>query len=405
MSRSVSENYIKKLCEGFKLSDLVKEYTDLVFNPNDSCYWGLSPFVKETSKSFMVNDKTGEFVCFSSGLRGNAVDFISNVEKLTLYDSVKFLSKKYNIPFIETEDLGEIAEFVDKDSLETMYKINASAARFYHEYLFNEKDKAGINYFKNKRKLSDDIIRGFGLGYSPGRGSKLYDYLISKGFKKEDILSTCLVKVDEKGNLRDAFCSRVMFPIFNEHGLVIGFGGRVLDDSKPKYLNSPETLIFDKGANLFGLNIAKHFKNDYFICCEGYMDVISMHSAGFHGAVASLGTALTPRQVDILKNLTDTVYLAYDSDGPGIKAGLRAIEHFKNVDMDVRVINMNPYKDPDEFIKNEGKDAFIERIENAMPGKEFNIRGNFLLSRLEETEEEKRKMLKNTAELLTDLEH
>ena len=204
MSKSVSENYIKKLCEGFKLSDLVKEYTSLVFNPNDSCYWGLSPFVKETSKSFMVNDKTGEFVCFSSGLRGNAVDFISNVEKLTLYDSVKFLSKKYNVPFIETEDLGEIAEFVDKDSLETMYKINASAARFYHEYLFNEKDKAGINYFKNKRKLSDDIIRGFGLGYSPSRGSKLYDYLISKGFKKEDILSTCLVKVDEKGNLRDA---------------------------------------------------------------------------------------------------------------------------------------------------------------------------------------------------------
>ena len=229
-----------------------------------------------------------------------------------------------------------------------------------------------VNYLK-KRKLSDDTIKAFGLGYSNKYSDDLYRYLRSKGYQTEMIAKAGLISVDERQGVYDKFWNRVMFPIMDVNNRVIGFGGRVMGDAKPKYLNSPETMIFDKSRNLYGLNRARSSKKPYFLLCEGYMDVISLHQAGFSNAVASLGTALTPGHASLIKRYVQEVYLTYDSDEAGTKAALRAVPILRDVGITARIIRMEPYKDPDEFIKNLGAEAFEERIQKARNGFMFSL--------------------------------
>ena len=244
-----------------------------------------------------------------------------------------------------------------------MLEINKLAANYFYYQLHQPQGKLGYDYFR-KRELSDDTIRHFGLGFSNKTSNDLYQYLRSKGYTDEILRDSGLVTMEERGTY-DKFWNRVMFPIMDVNNRVIGFGGRVLGDGTPKYLNSPETMIFDKSRNLYGLNYARTSREKYMLACEGYMDVIAMHQAGFTNAVASLGTAFTTQHAVLLKRYTDTVILTYDSDAAGIKAALRAIPILKEAGISTKVLNLKPYKDPDEFIKNLGADAFRERIASA----------------------------------------
>ena len=254
-----------------------------------------------------------------------------------------------------------------------LFEINKEAAKYYYSALRHSNDSRAYEYLKN-RQLSDETINSFGLGYAITGRNNLYTYLKSKGYKDEELKEAGLFYYDEKKGFGDKFWNRVMFPIMDVNRKVIGFGGRVMGDGEPKYLNSPETKIFDKGRNLFGLYIAKSSRKDYLILCEGYMDVISLHQAGFNNAVASLGTALTQGQAYLIKKYVNQVYLSYDSDGAGVKAILRAIPILRDAGISSKVIDMKPYKDPDEFIKNLGAEEYEKRIEQAMNGFLFSIK-------------------------------
>ena len=249
--------------------------------------------------------------------------------------------------------------------------MHKDAAVFYVYMLKSPEGKIGLDYFK-RRELKDETIKSFGLGYSSQRPDALYRYLRSKGYSDSELKESGLVTISERG-AKDKFWNRVMFPIMDTNNRVIAFGGRVMGDGEPKYLNSPETKLFDKSRNLYGLNVAKRTKEKYFLVCEGYMDVISMHQAGFTNAVASLGTAFTSQHGMIMKRYTDEVILCYDSDGAGRKAALRAIPILREAGLKIRVLNMSPYKDPDEFMKNLGPEEFKKRIDAAMNAFLFEI--------------------------------
>ena len=252
-----------------------------------------------------------------------------------------------------------------------LLEIQKKAARYFYYQLKSNNGKIGYEYLKN-RGLSDDTIRAFGLGYAAPYPDDLYQYLKKEGYSDEILKESGLVKIEERGAY-DKFWNRVMFPIMDVNNRVIGFGGRVMGEGNPKYLNSPETKIFDKSRNLYGLNVARRSRKSYFLVCEGYMDVISMHQAGFTNAVASLGTAFTSQHGILIKRYVHEVILTYDSDAAGVKAALRAIPMLKEAGLSVKVLNLKPYKDPDEFIKNLGADAFQERIEQAVNGFLFEI--------------------------------
>ena len=258
-----------------------------------------------------------------------------------------------------------------EDLKKNLLEINKLAANYFYYQLKHPQGKAGYDYLKN-RQLTDDTIRHFGLGFANKTSDDLYRFLKDKGYPDSLLKETGLVTIEERG-AHDKFWNRVMFPILDVNNRVIGFGGRVMGDGTPKYLNSPETRLFDKSRNLFGLNYARTSREKYMLICEGYMDVIAMHQAGFTNSVASLGTAFTSQHASLLKRYTDQVVLTYDSDGAGVKAALRAIPILKDVGMSVKVLNMRPYKDPDEFIKNLGADAFRQRIEEAKNSFLFEI--------------------------------
>lgn len=310
------------------------------------------------------------YYCFGCGAGGNVFTFLMEYENYSFSEALKFLADRAGVTLPRQEYSKEAKERADTKAI--LLEINKAAAQYYYVQLKNGRGEQALSYLKN-RELSDDMIRAFGLGYSNKYGDDLYQYLRSKGYSSDMISKAGLIGVDEQKGAYDKFWNRVMFPIMDVNSRVIGFGGRVMGEGKPKYLNSPETMVFDKSRNLYGLHRARSSKRHYFLLCEGYMDVISLHQAGFTNAVASLGTALTPGHASLIKRYVKEVYLTYDSDEAGTKAALRAMPILKEVGITAKVIRMDPYKDPDEFIKNLGQDAFEERIQKARNGFMFSL--------------------------------
>ena len=327
-----------------------------------SNYFGLCPFHNEKSPSFSVSQSKQIFYCFGCGAGGNVFTFLMEYENATFQEAVKILADRAGINLPEMEYNEEARQ---KESRRArLLEINKEAARYYYYMLRDSRGRTGYQYLSG-RSLTDETMKKFGLGFADGSSSDLTAYLRARGYPDELLQESGLLAFDEKRGVHDKFWNRVMFPIQDGNHRVIGFGGRVMGDAKPKYLNSPETMIFDKSRNLYGLNFARTSRKGNIILCEGYMDVIAMHQAGFTQAVASLGTAFTTGQASLLRRYTEDVLLAYDSDGAGVNAAMRAIGILKESGLRGRVIDMKPYKDPDEFMKNLGAEAFEERISQA----------------------------------------
>lgn len=364
----LSDDLIEEIRSRNDIVDVISSYVKL--QKKGSSYFGLCPFHNEKSPSFSVSAGKQMFYCFGCGEGGNVFSFLMKYDSLTFPEAAKVLADRagIDVPDIEISD----EKRHEADLKNNIYEINAKAARYFH-YLLGTKDGDAAKAYFAKRELEDKMVTSFGLGFSSMRKDALYKYLKKEGCSDDILKETGLFVYDERG-VHDRFRNRVMFPILNINNKVIGFGGRVMGDGQPKYLNSPETGVFDKGRNLYGLNIAKNSRKNNIIICEGYMDVISMHQAGFTQAVASLGTALTTGQAMLIKRYVKDVLICYDSDGPGVKAALRAIGIFRDAGLRTRVINMQPHKDADEFIKAKGREAFQERIDNAENSFLFEVR-------------------------------
>ncbi len=343
--------------------DVISNYVRLQKKGNS--YFGLCPFHNEKSPSFSVSRQKQMYYCFGCGAGGNVFTFLMEYENFTFQEAVKMLADRAGVALPEAEYSKEARERADMKA--TLLHINKLAAKYYYAQLRQPQGATGLKYLKD-RQLSDDMLRAFGLGYSNKYSDDLYRYLKGKGYKDDILAKAGLISYDERQGVYDKFWNRVMFPIMDVNNRVVGFGGRVMGDAKPKYLNSPETPIFDKGRNLYGLNRARRSKKTYFLLCEGYMDVIALHQAGFDNAVASLGTALTPGHASLIKRYVNEVYLTYDSDDAGTRAALRALPILKDVGITAKIIRMEPFKDPDEYINNLGAEAFEERILKARNG-------------------------------------
>ena len=389
-----SDEIIEEVRSRNDIVDVISTYVKL--QKKGSSYFGLCPFHNEKSPSFSVSRQKQMYYCFGCGAGGNVFTFLMEYENYTFVEALKYLADRAGVELPEEEYSREAKERADTRAI--LLEINKAAAQYYYIQLKSSRGAVGLEYFK-KRKLSDETIKAFGLGYSNKYSDDLYRYLKSKGYKDDMIAKAGLISIDEKNGVYDKFWNRVMFPIMDVNSRVIGFGGRVMGDAKPKYLNSPETMIFDKSRNLYGLNRARRTKKPYFLLCEGYMDVISLHQAGFTNAVASLGTALTPGHAALIHRYVQEVYLTYDSDGAGTRAALRAMPILKDAGITAKIIRMEPYKDPDEFIKNMGADAFKERIAQAKNSFLFEIdvlKRNYQL----EDPEQKTKFYQETAKKL-----
>lgn len=363
-----SDEIIEEVRSKNDIVDVISSYVKL--QKKGSSYFGLCPFHNEKSPSFSVSRGKQMYYCFGCGAGGNVFTFLMEYENYSFQEALKYLADRAGVELPEMEYSKEAKERADQKAI--LLEINKLAAQYYYVQLKQPQGAAALKYLKN-RQLSDETIKAFGLGYSNKYSNDLYQYLKKKGYKDEMLSKAGLISVDEKQGAFDKFWNRVMFPIMDVNNRVIGFGGRVMGDAKPKYLNSPETMIFDKSRNLYGLNRARTSRKPYFLLCEGYMDVISLHQAGFTNAVASLGTSLTPGHASLIKRYVNEVYLTYDSDEAGTKAALRAVPILKEVGITARIIRMEPYKDPDEFIKNLGAEAFEERISKARNGFMFSL--------------------------------
>lgn len=359
---------IEEVRERSDIVDVISNYVKL--KRSGSNYVGLCPFHNEKTPSFSVSRNKQMYYCFGCGAGGNVFTFIMEYENFSFVESVKYLAERAGVDLPAEEYSSEVKREADLKT--RLYDIYKTAANYYYYQMRTEQGKKAYEYLK-KRELSDETIKQFGLGYSNIYSDDLYRYLKSKGYDDEILHKSGLLTYDEKRGVHDKFWNRVMFPILDVHNKVIAFGGRVMGDGMPKYLNSPETPIFDKSRNLFGLNIARQSRTRKLLLCEGYMDVIALHQAGFNNAVASLGTAFTSQQASLIKRYAEEVYLTYDSDQAGTKAALRAIPILKEAGLTAKVINMRPYKDPDEFIKALGKEEYQKRIEQAMNSFLFEI--------------------------------
>ncbi len=336
-----------------------------------SGYMGLCPFHSEKSPSFSVSPGKQVYHCFGCGESGNVVTFVMKYENATFQEALKILADRAGIKLPEAQYSEESKK--KNEQRDRLFAINKDAATYYFRLLRSPRGRRGMDYFR-QRQLSDETLNRFGLGFADGADSDLVAYLRKRGYADEDILLSGVAAFDEKRGLHDKFWNRVMYPIMDVTNRVIGFGGRVMGDGKPKYLNSPETPIFDKSHNLYGLNLAKRSRCGYFILCEGYMDVIAMHQAGFSQAVASLGTSFTEGQAQILKRYVPTVLLSYDSDGAGVKAAMRNIGILHSAGLTGKVVDLRPYKDPDEFMKGAGREEFQKRLDNAENSFLYQIR-------------------------------
>ncbi|MBP3719367.1 MAG: DNA primase [Eubacterium sp.] len=393
-----SDEIVEEVRSQNDIVDVISEYTGL--KRAGSTYKCCCPFHNEKTPSFTVSREKQMYYCFGCHVGGNVYTFLMKHENMTFPEAIEYLAKRAGIELPEKELSDEDKK---KQSWRAkLYEVNMDAAGYFH-YLLTKTDrgKLGYEYYKN-RGFTDETINNFGLGYSDIYRDDLYKYLKSKGHSDELMKAAGLVRFDERDGPGDQFWNRVIVPITDISGKVIGFGGRVLGDAKPKYLNTRETEIFNKGRNLFAMNIARHSKKKGVILCEGYMDVIAMHQAGYTNATASLGTALTEAQAGLIKRYTSDVYLAYDSDGAGVNATMRAIGILRKLDLSQKVIDLRPYKDPDEFIKNEGIDSFDERVRNALNGRLFEI--DHIVAKYDLNDpEEKTKFMKDAGRLLAGI--
>lgn len=393
------EHVIEQIREHNDIVSIISEYMTLTKKGNS--YVGLCPFHNEKTPSFTVSQEKQLYYCFGCGNGGNIITFLMQKDNMNFVEAVKYLAERANIR-IEEEQLTK-EEIQLKQKKERLLQLYKDTANFYYMLLRRSENSEVLDYLLN-RNLSLDMINKFGIGYAPSNYNTLYNYLIDKGYDRDILIHSGLLIKSKKSNLLfDRFSSRVIFPILNIDKKVIAFGGRVLDNTLPKYLNSPETLIFDKGKTLYGLNFAKLNAHDYYILVEGYMDVIAMHQAGFTQTIASLGTALTSFQARILKRYTDKVVIMYDSDEAGIKATLRAIPILKSQSIEVKVLQLDGGKDPDEYIKTHGKEELRKLLDHAVSEIWFRI------SRIEkeynlQITEEKIEFLKQVSKLIGEIE-
>lgn len=347
--------------------DIVSQYVTLKRTGRN--YMGLCPFHKEKSGSFCVSPDKQIFHCFGCGVGGNVFHFISKIENLNFKESVEFLASRAGIELPTSNNLED-------DRLSRLksrvYEVNKCAAEFYHQNLYKPTAKPAQEYVK-KRRLDNKTLIAFKIGYS-GRFNELYQELKSKGFTEEEILASCLVNKNQDGKFIDRFRNRLMFPIVDTHERVIAFGGRVLDDSKPKYINSPEDIVYSKGRHLFAFNIARKYNEKTIIMVEGYMDAVSLHQRGIHNAVASLGTALTEAQGRLLRRSCEKVIIGYDADGAGQAATLRGLEILQNLGCDIRILQIEGAKDPDEFVVKYGPERFQKYVDQAISLVEFKVK-------------------------------
>ena len=379
--------------------DVISQYVGLKKSGNS--YKCCCPFHTEKTPSFTVSRDKQMYYCFGCGAGGNVYTFVMKYENLTFPEAIDMLAKRAGVTLPEKELSQE--EKKQMSRRQTLFEVNRSAAAYFHFLLTKtERGKLGYKYYKD-RGFTDETINSFGLGYADIYRDDLYKYLKSKGFSDDIMRDAGLVDFDERYGPKDRFWNRVIVPITDINGKIIAFGGRVLGDAKPKYLNTKETDIFNKSRNLFAMNIARHSRRKGIILCEGYMDVIAMHQAGFDNAVASLGTAFTEQQASLIKRYTKDVYLAYDSDGAGTNAAMRAIGILRQQEMSQRIVSLKPYKDPDEFIKNLGSESYEERLKQAVTGRIFEI--NNIVSQFDmDNPEEKTQFMKEAAKLLAGIE-
>ena len=372
----IPHEYVEEVVRRNDITDVVASYVQL--RRRGRTHTGLCPFHSEKTPSFVVYPETQSFYCFGCGAGGDVITFIKKINNLDYVEAVKYLAGRAGMPMPEEDDkVGRLRSRV--------LSVNKETARFFYEQLNapTEEAAAARAYWRG-RGLSDSTIRRFGLGYAPNDFRALRMHLRAKGFTEEEMLAAGVEKRSEKGNVYDAFRGRVMTPIFDLRGNVIAFGGRVLGNEKPKYINSPETLVYKKSKAMFALSIAKKSTSRRYILCEGYMDVISLHQAGFDTAVAACGTALTAEQVRLLAEYADEVVLCYDSDEAGQKATARSLGLFSESPVKVSVLNIPNAKDPDEFIKKFGRDAFdrlLNGTSNAIEYKIQKVKSNYDITR------------------------
>ena len=367
MALHFSEDYIQEIVEKNDIVDYISQSVRL--KRSGSTFKGLCPFHKEKTPSFSVSADKQLFYCFGCGKGGTVINYVMLSENLDFVEAVKLLAERCGMELPEDDRRVSEGNLRKK---QTAYKINSISGRFFYERLFDKCGTAAREYME-KRQLAPQTVNRFGLGYAPD-GNVLLKFLREKGFSDDDIVSSGVVGKSENGDIYDRFRNRLMFPIIDVRKNIIGFGGRVMDDSKPKYLNSPETVAFNKSYNLFGLNFAKNSKEEYLLLVEGYMDVIQLHQHGINTAVATLGTALTPEQARIIKRVKSEVVISYDSDEAGQKATQRAIELLDGEGLRVRVLTMSGSKDPDEYIKANGAGAFRKLIEDSQEQIEYKIK-------------------------------
>ena len=361
------DSFMDQLISSSDIHQIVSRYVQL--KKSGSNYFGLCPFHKEKTGSFSVNTDKQIYHCFGCGAGGGVINFIMQIERLEYRDAVEFLARLAGIPMPEDRDDQEY-----RRKRTRMLALNKEAARFFYSNLSKPIGAAAVEYFK-KRALSPTTVNHFGLGYAPDAWDALIRAMAEKGYTKDELLAAGLAAKSQKGTIFDMYRNRVMFPIIDIRGDVIAFGGRVLDNSVPKYINTKDTLVFNKNRNLFALNFAKKEDKRQLILAEGYMDVIALHQAGFQNAVASLGTALTSEQARLMKKYADTVIVAYDADGAGQAATNRAIEILKAVDMEIRILRIPGAKDPDEFIKTNGPGAFQALLDKSIDQLDFKMQG------------------------------
>ena len=363
---AIPAQFIDELMARCDIADVVADYVPLT--RKGGSLWGCCPFHSERTPSFHVVPERQMYKCFGCGKGGGVINFIMEIENLSYPDAVRFLAKRAGLQVPEERGDGGF-----RKKRERLLALNKEAARYFHSVLHSPAGQAGVEYLFGKRKLSKATVTRFGLGMAPEGWDKLITAMSAKGYEKSELLEAGLVVRSKEGRVYDRFRNRVMFPIIDLRGDVIGFGGRVLDDSTPKYLNSPDTPVFNKGRNLFALNIAKKTRLGRIILTEGYMDTLSLHQAGFDCAVASLGTALTPDHAQLLSRYTKEVVIAYDGDGAGVSAAQRAIGLLEKTGMKVRVLRMKGAKDPDEFIGKYGSEAFAKLLDQSENHIEYRI--------------------------------
>lgn len=388
------ENFLTELVERSDIVDVVSGYVRLGKRSGSNMF-GLCPFHSEKTPSFSVSPDKQIYHCFGCGKGGGVINFIMEIENLSFPEAVEFLAKRAGMAVPEQTQDGESRKRA------RMLELNRDAARFFHSCLVGKEGAPGQEYMQ-RRRISPAVAKRFGLGYAPDSWDSLRNAMADKGYSDKELFEAGLVRRGKSGGFYDTFRSRLMFPVIDVRGNVIGFSGRILGDGEPKYMNSPETLVFSKSRNLFALNLAKKSKSGYIILSEGNIDVVSLHQAGFDSAVASLGTSLTAEQARLISRYTDKVVIAYDNDGAGQKAAQRAIGILEKLDLKVKVLRMDGAKDPDEYIKLKGADAFRRLLEGAEGQVEYrlaSVAGKYDLS----LDEQKIAFLKDATELLASL--